>query len=113
MTKISFKEYYKLSKQQLVEAVNTTPSVVNNYNVRSYCKLPLLNEDSEEVVVNLKPKQKISINWLYEDINNPTCVSVSFDGVKEIESYISLKTKWKTKKMIEWLNKNTNQQDQL
>jgi hypothetical protein len=40
-------------------------------------------------------------------------VSVSFDGVKEIESYISLKTKWKTKKMIEWLNKNTNQQDQL
>lgn len=111
MTKLSFKDYYKLSKQQLVEAAKQTPSVVNNYNVRSYCKLPLLNDNSEEVMITLKPKQKVLVNWLYEDINNPTCVSISFDGVKELESYISFKTNWKTKKMIEWLNKNTNKLD--
>lgn len=100
LKKLTFKEYLD-SKSQLKEAAKKQPMHQATYVVRKYCKLPvLINEQKQSV--SLKPKHEISVKWLYEDINKPIIVSVSFnnDGAEH-------KTAWSDERIYVWLSKNT------
>ena len=105
-TKLTFKEYLE-SKERLREAIEKTPKQVKEYTVSKYCKLVVGESKEEKEQINLKPKQKIIVEWLYNDIDNPTVTKITFNGVcpdidsNEYNSY------WNPKKLQKWLMKNT------
>lgn len=72
MERLSFKDYL-MTKDQLRTALNETPYKVAKYRVTKYCKLELA-EDAD--VISLKPNHELIIEWLYEDIDNPTAESI-------------------------------------
>jgi hypothetical protein len=81
MDKQTFKQYLE-SKEQLLKAIENTPVSIIEYEVRKYCTLPI-NETTTSV--SLKPKNIIMIEWQYNDIQNPTPLSVKFKGVRDID----------------------------
>ncbi len=109
MAKLSFKEYLD-SKEKLREAVLKTPQRTASYNVRKYCKLIVGESKDSKEQVALKPKQKIIIEWLYTDVDNPTIVNMTFEGVKEIEAEEEYQTYWNGTKLLKWLNRNTTEE---
>lgn len=105
---ITFKEYLD-SKTQLIEALGQTPSNVLEYEIRKYCSISTgVNKDAKQVI-GLKPKQKIIIEWLYEDINNPKVTTVCFKGVNDINEGQEFKLFWSSDKTRKWLSKNTKE----
>lgn len=100
---LTFKEYLE-SKEQLRQAISQTPIRVVEYSVRKYCKIPLGESQEEKVLVSLKPKQKIIVEWLYEDINNPKPVNVTLESSSEPFSVY-----WQGWKLEKWLNCNTKE----
>ncbi len=109
ISKLSFKEYLD-SKEKLREAVAKTPQRTATYNVRKYCKLIVGESKEAKQQVALKPSQKICIEWLYTDIDNPTIVNMTFEGVKEIQVGEEYETYWNGAKLIKWLNRNTTEE---
>lgn len=105
--KLTFKEYLKQSKDQLVEAAASTPSMEITYDINSYCKIPL-EELYDRPFIALKPKHKVVVRWLYEDLNNPTVLGVKFIGVEGIDSSTSYQVSWKSEKVQTWIVKNTH-----
>lgn len=81
MKKLTFKQYLE-SKEQLLKAIENTPVTVVEYEVRKYCTLTV-NEDTE--AISLKPKNKIIVEWRYDDIHNPTPIFAKFKGVKKLD----------------------------
>jgi len=81
MEKLTFKQYLE-SKEQLLKAIEKTPISIIEYEVRKYCTLPI-NETIEPV--SLRPKNKIIVEWRYDDIHNPTPLSIRFKGVKNLD----------------------------
>lgn len=106
---LTFKQYLD-SKEKLREAVAKTPRRVASYNVRKYCKLIVGESKEEKSQVVLKPNQKITVDWLYEDIDNPTPVSIKFNGPKDIESDQQYETYWQGSKLLKWLVRNTREE---
>lgn len=97
MERLSFKDYL-LTKEQLRTALNETPFKIAKYRVAKYCKLELA-ETAE--VLSLKPTHELIVEWLYEDMDNPTVESIIL-LTKEANSMISVKmthskfSKWVT-----------------
>ncbi len=79
---LTFKQYLE-SREQLLNAVNNTPITVVEYEICKYCSIPVVEGDSD--TISLRPKNKILIEWRYDDVYNPTPTSVQFRGVKGIE----------------------------
>jgi hypothetical protein len=79
---LSFKQYLE-SKEQLMNAIKNTPVSVTEYEICKYCSIPV--DEADVDVVSLRPKNKILIEWLYNDIHNPTPTSIKFKGVKGID----------------------------
>lgn len=104
-TKLTFKDYLS-SKQKLREAVTKTPQRTATYNVRKYCKLVVGESKDSKTQVALKPNHKICVEWLYTNIDNPTIVNMTFEGVTEIEPGEEFETFWQGIKLIKWLNRN-------
>ena len=107
--KLSFKEYLQ-SKEKLLEAAEKNiPEQVVEYSVRKYCKLVLGESKQDKIYLPLKPKQLISVRWLYEDIENPTPLSINLDGNTETPEESRFKTFWEGEKLRKWLSRNTRE----
>lgn len=106
---LTFKEYLD-SKEKLREAVTKTPKRVASYTVRKYCKLIIGESKEEKSQMALKPNQKITIDWLYEDVDNPTPVSLKFDGPKDVDAEQAHQTYWQGSKLLKWLNRNAREE---
>lgn len=100
MRKLSFREYYE-SKEQLLQASKSLPSIVHEYAVRKYCKLPVIAEN-DKTYVSLKPKEIIKILWEFQDIKNPQIKSVFIGDKKFLPSWSNDKfKKWITSMTVE------------
>jgi hypothetical protein len=106
--KLTFKDYLD-SKEKLREAVEKTPQRTAIYNVRKYCKLIVGESKSSKSHVTLKPNQKICVEWMYTDIDNPTIVSLTFEGLDDINQDDQFETYWNGYKLLRWLNCNTTE----
>ncbi len=86
MERLTFKDYL-ITKDQLRTALNETPYKVAKYRVTKYCKLELA-ESAE--VLSMKPNHELIVEWLYQDMSNPTPQSIVL-MTKESNSMIKVK----------------------
>lgn len=106
-TKLTFKEYLD-SKEKLRAAIKETPHQVTEYMVNKYCKLIVGESKDEKEQINLKPNQMITVEWLYNDIDNPTALKIMFEGVCSDIDTEEYKSYWQPYKLQKWLSKNTS-----
>lgn len=109
ITKQTFSQYIQESKRQLQNAIANTPVTVIEYEVRKYCSLPLGENVVEHQTVSLKPKQRIVVQWKYENAIVPTLDFVKIAGTDVIdeteEQFVSLSSQ----KFKKWLERNTTE----
>ena len=109
-SKLTFKEYLE-SKEKLREAIKVTPQQTVHYTVSKYCKLIVGESKEEKEQINLKPNQSIVVEWLYNDIDNPTALKITFEGVcPNIDSH-EYTSYWQPQKLQKWLLKNTREEN--
>lgn len=101
--KISFKEYLK-SKQTLLDAIESTPEEIVEYEVTKYCNLPV-SDAGEKQKIKLKPHNKLFINWMYKDKENPEVKEIQFEGTDADNN--AQQPAWPEKRLLKWLLKNT------
>lgn len=106
--KLTFKEYLH-SKERLREAVQNTPERTASYTISKYCKIAIGETKKDKDYVSLKPKQKVEVDWLYEDLNNPSVVSVRFYEVDGIKNGSEFSILWGHHRLEKWLQKNTRE----
>lgn len=106
--KLTFKEYLA-SKEKLREAIKNVPTQKTEYVMRKYCKLPVGESKEEKEYVALKPKNKVIVEWLYEDVNNPSVVSLSFEDVDGVSESEEFSIYWSDDRFRKWLNKHTRE----
>lgn len=105
--KQTFKQYLE-GKEQLRRAVENVPTTIIEYEVRKYCTLVLGENADESTVVQLKPKQKISVKWIYENPLSPTPEYVKIeDGV--LTESDEQPVFWSTEKLQKWLIRHTRE----
>lgn len=51
------------SKKALIDNLNQTPRSVVEYEIKRYCTLPLTTESK---IVELKPKQIVTVEWIHD-----------------------------------------------
>ncbi len=105
MDMLTFAQYLD-SKEQLREAINETPVQEVQYAVRKYCKIPLGESKEEREYVSLKPKQTMTVKWLYEDVENPTPIGIWFTEIQEGQEF---ETFWTGEKLVKWLSTNARE----
>lgn len=108
--KLTFIQYLE-SKEKLREAVLKTPKRTAIYEMRKYCKLVVGETKEEKQLIALKPTQKITVNFLYENIDNPTIINISFDGVKGVDAEEEYETFWDGAKLLKWLARNAREEN--
>lgn len=106
--KLTFKDYVS-SKDQLRSAIDNTPQRVAEYEVRKYCKLPVGETKEEKEQVSLRPKHKITVEWLYNDVDNPTPLNLKFEGPTEIDPDDERSALWNGERLLKWLLRNTHE----
>lgn len=91
MERLSFTDYLA-TKDHLRTALNETPYKVAKYRVAKYCKLEVQEDTAGGIagILSLKPNHELIVEWLYEDIDNPTAESVVL-MTKTTNSMVSLK----------------------
>ena len=104
---LTFKEYLQ-SKEQLIEAINLTPKQTVKYCVNKYCKLVVGESKDEKELINLKPNQTIVVEWLYTDVDNPTPLNITFEGVCPTIDKVDHSNYWNPAKLQKWLLRNTH-----
>ena len=109
---LTFKEYLE-SKERLREAIKVTPQQTTEYAVSKYCKLVVGESKNEKEQINLKPNQTIMVEWLYNDIDNPTPIKIVFEGICPNVDSNEYKTYWQSQKLQSWLKKNTREKNPL
>jgi len=77
------------------------------YTVNAYCKLMVGESIDYKEMVILKPNQKIIVEWLYNDIDNPSAINIKFEGVCEKVDLGEHKSYWPSQKLQKWLQRNT------
>jgi len=106
--KLTFKEYVN-TKDQLRSAVDNVPQRVAEYEVRKYCTLPVGESRSSREQVSLRPKHKIIVEWLYEDVDNPTPLNLRFEGPTELDPLDERSALWTGERLLKWLLRNTHE----
>ena len=102
MEKLTFKQYLE-SRDQLLNAVKNTPISVLEYDIRKYCTIQIGESEDDKQLVSLKPKNKIIVEWLYENIDNPEPLSIKFVGTNNIDMDESHTVFWSGQKLNKWL----------
>lgn len=102
MEKQTFKQYLD-SREQLLRAIQNTPITNEVYEVKKYCTLNVGETEDNAVLLKLKPKQQVIVEWLYADVNNPTPQSVRVVGAKEIDESNKHDVFWTGTKLSKWL----------
>jgi hypothetical protein len=109
MSQITFKQYLD-SKDKLREAVKNTPQRTVEYTVRKYSKLAIGENKESKQYVPVKPKHKIIVEWLYDDVDNPTPVSLRFEGIDNVDAQSEHLTFWSGSKLVKWLYRNAREE---
>ncbi len=108
----TFKQYLE-SKEKLREAVKSTPQRVAEYSIRKYCKFPVGEIKEDRQYISLKPKQKIIVEWLYNDVYNPTALNVRFEGSDSVDASEEFSIFWDGIKLQKWLVRNAREEDSI
>ena len=104
--KLSFAQYLK-SKETLLNAIDAVPQRTVEYNVKTYCKLSVGETREERTHVPLKPNHKILVDWLYDDIDNPTPLNLRFEGTShDNHDHVA---NWSGERLLKWLIKNAQE----
>lgn len=101
MKKLTFKQYMD-SKRKLLEAIKETPITSTAYVIKKYCAIRVGESKENRHQVSLKPKQRIIVEWRYDDIKNPDPISIIFDDISPDENEVY----WTGAKLSNWLYKN-------
>ena len=101
MHKLTFKEYMA-SKDKLRQAIAETPVVSTTYMVKKYCKIRIGESKDNREEIALKPKQRVIVEWRYDDIKNPEPESIILDDISPEEREVY----WTGAKLRSWLSKN-------
>lgn len=107
---LSFSEYYK-SKQKLLESAEDSPRIYSQYNIKTYRKVPLLEDydSTEKVYISFKPKDSIKILWEYENVYFPT--ARNFIVINEDGTSTTYYPCWSNKKLLKWAMNNATEVD--
>lgn len=105
---LTFKEYLE-SKQRLREAAEKAPRQTVTYTINKYSKLVIGESKEDKSYISLKPKHKVELDLLYEDIDNPTVLAIRFIGVDSILSETEHHTFWEGKRLLNWLDRNARE----
>ena len=96
---------YLASKEQLTQAVKKQPNIVVEYEVVKYTKLPTGTSKDLCEYVNLKPKDVVSIEWLFDTQGDTaTVVSFTIEGTR----YHNFNG---CDRVMKWLHTNTKLDD--
>lgn len=106
MEKLTFKQYLD-SKDQLLKAIENTPVSIVEYEVKKYCSLTIGEDEESKVIVGLKPKQKVIVEWHYTSVDNPTPEYVRLVGLKETDEAEKHDVFWSGVKLTKWLSRHT------
>jgi hypothetical protein len=107
-TKLTFKQYLE-SKEKLREAVTNVPRQTTKYRVNKYCQVVVGESKESKQYVKLKPNHTIVVEWIYDNMDNPTIDGVKFDNVEEIDPQDVFDMYWDGKKFQTWLFRNTRE----
>lgn len=100
--KLTFKQYLE-SKEQLRKAIENTPVTIVEYEIKKYCSMAIGESKDESLPIGLKPKQKVIIQWRYDNFENPTPDYVKFVGVNSIDESEEQPLFWTGQKLQKWL----------
>lgn len=107
MKKLTFKQYLD-SKQQLIEAIKNTPISIMEYEIRKYCSLTVGESDQSKQLVGLKPHYVLVVEWLYDDVDNPTPKSLRLQSPSgDINE--TFNTFWTGVKLQKWLSRHAKE----
>lgn len=109
MEKLTFKQYLD-SKDQLLKAIKNTPVSIIEYEVNKYCSLSLGESEDSKTVINLKPKQKVIVEWLYTIVDDPTPEYIKLVGLKETDEDELHDVYWTGSKLTKWLSRHTRRE---
>jgi hypothetical protein len=104
MEKLSFKQYLD-SREQLLKAAEHPPVTVIEYEITKYCTLYVGESKDTRELISLKPKNKIIIEWLYEELTDPQPINIQFDVI--CHARVDYVTFWSGDKLNKWLNRHT------
>lgn len=105
--KMTFKEYWDITKKQLVEALNNTPQQVVEYKTTRYCRLTVGESLKEKQTIPLKPGHVFTVKWLYENMETPLPKKINFFNVNNLDPNSELDLYWTPSQLDSWLSKNT------
>lgn len=103
---LTFKEYVE-SKQQLIAAVANVPVSIIEYEVYKYCNLTIGDSEDDKMLVALKPKHKVIVEWSYANPLTPVMESMHVEGAG-LDPDADLTTFWSSTKLQKWLIRHTN-----
>lgn len=110
MQKLTFKQYLE-SKEQLLKAIENTPTAIIEYEVKKYCSLTVGETEEEKQLIGLKPKHKIVVEWLYNSVHNPSPNSIRVVGPKDVNEDEKLLTFWSGTKLSKWLTRHATKEE--
>lgn len=102
MEKMSFKQYLD-SKEQLLKAIENVPTAIVEYEVKKYCSLPVGETEDEKSLIGLKPKNKVIVEWRYDNPSHPTPEAVRLKGPHDVGQDEKFATFWSGAKLAKWL----------
>lgn len=109
MKKTTFKQYLIESRDQLLQAIDNTPVSLIEYDICKYCSIPVGETEDEKISIGLRPKNKIIVEWRYDNLLNPTPLSVRFTGSKDAEDNEKYTTFLTGTKLHQWLRKHASE----
>ena len=105
---LTFKQYLE-SKEQLRKAIDNVPVSISEYEVIHYCTIPLGEFEEDKVSINLKPKQRMVVEWQHDSVEEPTPISIRFIGVQSLNEDDEQQTLWTNGKFQKWVRRHTRE----
>ena len=109
MKKLTFKDYVE-SKHTLRQAIKESPVQTVAYSIKKYCRIPVGVSKEDKQYIMLKPKQKVLIEWKYDDTTDPDVLSIQFENVDEVEGE-TFDAFWTSRRLQKWLSVNAREEN--
>ncbi len=106
MSQLTFKQYLE-SKEQLLRVIEKAPITIQEHLIKKYCSIPVNEQDGEKIMVHLKPKNKLIVEWDYTNKDKPIPLSVKFEGVIGLYEEDSYELIWNDEKIRQWILNNS------
>lgn len=105
MQHIPLKQYMD-SKRQLIEAIKLTPTTLIEYEIRKYCTLSVGSDADDSQTIALKPKQVLTVEWVYHNPSNPTPAKIT---LSDKDTLIEQDMHWSNEKLTKWLMRHAKE----